>query len=442
MAETTKSVQDSSTASIDMSEGFERIAKLILDIEKALDNDKPTKRLVNKAERLLSEVDESDNLSLEKYAYIIFELRAFVCLADGKTEEGGDELIDACAYKPSDMRFVSKTANDWEQDEIRQQTQDINDRLLAIRSRKQLITRWVFGAVLVILVVGAVLWGRISDYITISSANPTMVQLAEAAGMSKRGEVLFLRTHPVLETGAQFEQDCSTTTSNNNGEEVLGCYEPSTNRIYISSMPSDLYNEEVATAAYETLHPIYISLDKTDSANLNSAIESAFSTDATDSSDCDSDIAPLIKTFATTEPGARDNELFSLLGTSCGTLPDNLANFYTPYFTNIDLAVASDQAVNNLFQNDQNQLTQLNNTINQDYSDANTAYTDSVDWANDGNQYEDNYNYNIYTQDFNAAQTAVNQYNQIVGQYNSLNNALTGGQPINEIQSQQEQGSE
>jgi hypothetical protein len=186
------------------------------------------------------------------------------------------------------------------------------------------------------------------------------------------------------------------------------------------------------------LHPVYIQLAQTESSQLNQAIESNYS-----SLGSDPNLSGLVTMFAKTEPGDRDNELFSILGTEYSNISPTLLGYYTPYFTDELNAVVSDnQQIDGLFQNDQTQLNQLNTTITQDENNANTAYNDSVSWANDGNQYEDDYNYNIYTQDYNAASTAIDQYNQLLSSYNTLVTAITGGQPINQLQTPQQQNSQ
>ena len=297
-------------------------------------------------------------------------------------------------------------------------------------------------AIFLIAVVAAAIYGPISDYYTIKDADPAMIALAKKSGMSRKGEILFLRTKPQLVYGAQFSKDCNTTFANNNGASILGCYSIKTNRIYILLMPSNLYNVEVTTAAYELLHPIYIDLSKTDSSSLNHAIEAGFSAVSNIPNSCTDDLPGQVALFAKTEPGSRDNELFSLLGTECNNLPASLSKFYSPYFTDLQVNVSYNQQTNDLFQNDENQLSQLQNTINQYNDNASIAYENSVGWADIGNQSENSYYYNVYTQDIDNANNAVDQYNSLVEQINLLITAITGGQPVENIQNIQSQSAQ
>ena len=248
------------------------------------------------------------------------------------------------------------------------------------------------------------------------------------------------------------ESDCSANTAANNSDGFIeqGCYDPSTNRIYIRQMPSDLYDLEVSTAAYEMLHPVYINIYNSGQGSaLNKSIEANYQ--AINDSFLNSQVA----NFAKTEPGARDLELFSLLGTGYSNLTQDLANYYQPYFSNIGDSIAANNQVTQLFQSDVSQLTQLNGTLSTDnndintvYNEATTAYNDSVSWANVGNAYENNYNYNIYQQDYNIYSQDITDYNNTVSQYNQLLQSYDqlvteyNGQQFdqaNTIQSQQQQ---
>jgi len=285
----------------------------------------------------------------------------------------------------------------------------------------------------------------------VKTSKPSIVKLAKDADMSEKGTVLFLQTHPQVDQPTQFDNDCPTATTNNAGTSVLGCYIPTTNRIYLLTMPSQLYAEEVATAAYEMLHPVYISLSKTAATPLNQSIESNYNT-----LQSDPNLSGQVTTFATTEPGARDLELFSILCTeySDSSLTTSLVNYCSPYFNDdMNSVVADNNQIDNLFTSNQSQLTSLQNSYNNYVNeantankDANTAYYDSTTWAAAGNEEENDYNYNIYVQDLDdynndvdSINNTANQYNQLLSQNNDLVTAISGGQPVNQLQTEQQQ---
>lgn len=318
---------------------------------------------------------------------------------------------------------------------------------------KKLIIKGVGGGLALLTLLGIILSGPISDEYTILTANPAMVKLAQQSGMSRKGEVIFLKTKPQLVTDTQMESDCASNTAANNSDGFIeqGCYDPTSNRIYIRKMPSDLYELEVSTAAYEMLHPVYISIyNSGQGSTLDKSIEANYQ--AINDSFLNSQVA----NFAKTEPGARDLELFSLLGTGYSNITQDLTNYYQPYFSNIGDSISANNQVTQLFQNDLSELTQLTNTLNTEnndinsvYNEATTAYNDSVSWANVGNSYEDNYNYNIYSQDYKAYSQDINDYNSTASQYNQVLQGYNdlvlqyNGQQFNEaspVQAQQQQG--
>ncbi len=277
-----------------------------------------------------------------------------------------------------------------------------------------------------------VLYQPISDYLVLKNADPAMKLLAEQAGMSKEGELIFLRANPKLATDSQMASDCSgnAAANNKNGFIEQGCYVPNTHNnssgnIYIRKMPANLYDQEIVTASYEMLHSVYFSKN---SSNLVMSIESNYNKVRTSS------LENQVLNFAKTEPGYRDLELFSLLGTEFGNLSATLESYYAPYFSNRALTIDSYNRVTAIFKNEQAELNQLQNTITSDNSLANKAYADSIAWAKVGNAYEDNYDYGIYKNYIANENTTINQYNQLSSAYNTLVTEYNGTQPVANIQ--------
>lgn len=277
-----------------------------------------------------------------------------------------------------------------------------------------------------------VLYQPITDYYVLKDANPAMVLLAEQAGMSREGELIFLRSNPTLATDSQMLTDCANNAAanNKNGFIEQGCYVPnphdnSTGRIYIRQMPANLYDQEIVTAAYEMLHSIYFS---DNSSRLVMAIESNYNQLQNPALD------EQVVNFAKTEPGYRDLELFSLLGTEYSNISPSLEKYYSPYFYNRSLTVSSYSTVISTFQTEQSQIKQLQASIATDSSLANKAYADSLAWAKVGNAYEDSYDYGIYKSYIAQENTAIGQYNQLSQTYNTLVTDYNGTQPVSALQ--------
>jgi len=292
------------------------------------------------------------------------------------------------------------------------------------RPRIPLWLRLVFSVVIL-----AIIYQPIANQLTIWGADPVMVTLAQQASMSREGELLFLRANPQLDSDSQMKSDCPS----NDGFIEQGCYNPQTNRIYIREMPRNLYNVEIVTAAHEMLHIVYIELSSSGDASLNQAIESNYS------SINDPELNTQVANYAKIEPGAKDIELFSLLGTEHSNISDGLSNYYVPYFTNINIVVAYNTQILNTFKNYESQLNELKKRIDSYTNAAKIAYSNSVSWARVGNARQNDYNYNIYVADVNAANKAVDQYNQLLESYNKLVTEYNGTPPVAQIPSTQAQ---
>lgn len=273
-------------------------------------------------------------------------------------------------------------------------------------------------------------WIPYSDNYVLTHADPVMSQLADEAGMSRKGKLVFLRTIPQFVSDAEMQTVCAenTAANNSNGFIEQGCYSPSKNRIYLRKMPSNLHNLEVSTASYEMLHPVYISLeDAGKGKTLDQAIEANFNTVN------DPHLREQVANFAKTEPDARDLELFSLLGTGYTNLTASLTDYYAPYFDDIGKTVGANNQVLQLFQSNQAQLAQLKDAVARYDSLANSAYASSVRWANAGSQYWDDYYYNLYKQYIGQENTAIDQYNALIVSYNALVTEYNGTQPVKQI---------
>ncbi len=299
----------------------------------------------------------------------------------------------------------------------------------------RMLRRLVFWLVVVFIVASAWAYQPVANQLILRHANPVMAALATQAGMSKTGELLFLKAQPELDSDPQMEINCPAAAANSNGFIEQGCYNPETGRIYLRRMPQDLQELEATTAAYEMLHIVY--LQNTQSGNgsaLNQAIEANYARLH------DQDLDTQVSNFAKTEPGDRDLELFSLLGTEYSDLSSDLAAYYSQYFTNLAANIAGNTAVQARFNNDQSQLAQLKGLITQQSSMADASYNQSVSWAHDGNAAEDNYYYNLYTREIAVENNTISQYNQLITQYNALVTEYDGTQPVSQISTAQVQG--
>jgi hypothetical protein len=254
--------------------------------------------------------------------------------------------------------------------------------------------------------------------------------------MSREGKLVFLRTHPQMVSDSEMQSACATNTAANNSNGFIeqGCYVPTANKIYLRNMPDNLHAMVVATAAYEMLHPVYIALHDAGRGDvLDQAIEANFTAIN------DTNLNEQVANFAKTEPGEKDLELFSLLGTGYSNITPALSKFYAPYFTSIGADVTANNQVKQLFKDSQDQLSQIDGQIKYYDNLANNDYAASVRWANVGNQSQDDYYYSRYRQDLQHENGLINDYNDQLKSYNALVTEFDGSQPVQKINPAQTQ---
>ena len=235
-----------------------------------------------------------------------------------------------------------------------------------------------------------------------------MIQLANDAAMTAKGRDLFFSARPEIDTDRiTFERHCQTQVMKNTVE--LGCY-TTENRIYILKLDDPRLNGEMAvTAAHEMLHVAYEQLSSTDQTMVDGLLENAVAAIQ------DAGLLQRLKAYRALEPGQRDNELHSILGTEYPSLGNDLEQYYSLYFSDDRRAVVNAaQQFNQIFSQQEAGLTSLANQIKQMRNQMELDLT-----------HHDNAAYNHLVPQINAL---IKQYNQAVHQYNALSRELLGNE--------------
>ena len=233
-----------------------------------------------------------------------------------------------------------------------------------------------------------------------------IVQLANDAAMTAKGMELFYSARPQIDTDrATFERDCRTQVMRNSVE--LGCY-TNDNRIFILRITdANLRAEMTVIAAHEMLHVAYAQLSTAEQSSLDAGLENVVSGIQ------DPDLLQRLKTYRTLEPGQRDNELHSILGTEYPTLGTTMETYYSLYFSDDRRAVvsAADQ-FNQIFSRKETELTNLQIQIKTLRRQMQAARAQQND--------------NEYNQLVPQINDLIKQYNQAVRDYNALSRQLIG----------------
>ncbi|HJP81035.1 MAG TPA: hypothetical protein VJ841_01405 [Candidatus Saccharimonadales bacterium] len=264
------------------------------------------------------------------------------------------------------------------------------------------------------------------------SAPQEIATLADRSGMSSRGRFLFYASQPALETATDFNGNCKKTEQ---ATAILGCYV--NNRIYIYNVDNpQLDGIREVTAAHEMLHVAYDRMSSGEKQRINALLEDEYAKLRTDA-----EFADRMSYYARAEPGERDNELHSIIGTEVADIDPELEVHYKAYFTNRASVVSLHKKYAQVFadlSSKSDELTnQLNTLIDQINLDTKKYNTDASQLNSDISSFNARASSGDFSSqsDFNVERAAlearVNQLesnrmaiNQKVDQYNSIRDEL------------------
>lgn len=190
---------------------------------------------------------------------------------------------------------------------------------------------------------------------------PAVASLAERASLSQTGTFYFYASQPAIEDATQFNQECGKKEAST---AILGCYNGRTISIY-NVTDTKLDGIKEVTAAHEMLHAAYLRLDASEKAHVDSLLEAEYT-----KLKSDKDFAERMAFYDRTEPGERDNELHSIIGTEVKNINSELETYYQKYFSDRSKVVDLHEKYASIFADLQKrsdtlsqQLTQLEASI-------------------------------------------------------------------------------
>ena len=158
--------------------------------------------------------------------------------------------------------------------------------------------------------------------------------------LTDKGRQLLYASQPQLQDKAEFNKSCKSTERT---AAILGCYH--LRRIYVYNVQNqELTNAEPVTTAHELLHAAYERLSSSERQRIDKLIEAEYAKIKTNPV-----IASMVKYYDQAEPGERNNELHSIIGTQIGTISSELEQHYGRYFRNRAAIVARSDAYQAVF---------------------------------------------------------------------------------------------
>ena len=278
---------------------------------------------------------------------------------------------------------------------------------------------------------------RVVDQITVWQFHSTgeIDALVDRAGMNDNGKFYYLASQPKLDATSDFNNECNRIE---NVTAILGCYSDS--RIYIYDVTDkQLDGVREITATHETLHAVYVRLSADEQSKVNILLEAEYK-----KLENNKDYTNRIAFYARTEPGERDNELHSVIGTEIANISPALETYYSKYFSDRQKVVALDIKYNSVFQKLEtraNELAGQLNTLASSISNDSTRYNADAQVLNDDivafNNRAENGQFSSQAQfasersvlsdrvvELDAMRTSINNnitnYNSILIEYNSI----------------------
>ncbi len=169
-------------------------------------------------------------------------------------------------------------------------------------------------------------WWRLRQY----QAPASIAQMASQDTMTDFARKIFYVNSPDIENKASFASNCITNGSKQEQTIVLGCYRSDQDGIFLMKVTDPRLNGvEQVTAAHEMLHAGYDRLNSSDKKRVNAMLMDYYRHGLHDQR-----ILTTIDAYKKSEPDQVVNEMHSIFGSEVATLPSELEQYYSRYFTN------------------------------------------------------------------------------------------------------------
>lgn len=246
--------------------------------------------------------------------------------------------------------------------------------------RRSPLARILPTALALVLVAAGVLvflgFPRLIDQYTVWNfrPSPAVSSLMESSQLTDEGRFVFLASKPVIEASTTFASSCA---SNREGSGILGCYLPRNRTIHLFSVTDPrLLGLTDVVAAHEMLHAAWDRMGTAEQQQLVPLLESEASKLSGDAA-----FQARLDYYAKNEPGQRDNELHSIIGTEIASISPELEAHYAKWFANRQTLVALQAKTDAVFTDLQARsaalsasLDSLRSTVDAEYAAYTSGY--------------------------------------------------------------------
>ncbi|QNE46437.1 hypothetical protein F1C58_05610 [Glaciihabitans sp. INWT7] len=245
------------------------------------------------------------------------------------------------------------------------------------RSRLARVLPTVLALILVAAGVLAFLgFQRLLDQYTVWTFRPSaeVSALIDSSHLTEEGRFQFLASKPVIESSTTFASSCA---SNQEGSGILGCYLPRNRSIHLFAVTDPrLLGLTDVVAAHEMLHAVWDRLNTAQQQQLVPLLEHEAAKLAGNA-----DFQARLEYYAKNEPGERDNELHSIIGTEIASISPELEAHYAKWLGDRQAIVALQVKTDAVFTDLENRsialsssLDSLRSTIDAEYAAYTSGY--------------------------------------------------------------------
>ena len=151
-----------------------------------------------------------------------------------------------------------------------------------------------------------------------------VADIASRSSLSDGGKFYFYASQPDVQAANDFNKSCERQEANSS---ILGCF--SNGKIYVYDVTDvQLDGIKEVTASHEMLHAVWQRMGASEQKSVGSLLEATYAKIKTP------ELTERMAYYDRSEPGEKDNELHSILGTEFASLSPELETHYAKYFTN------------------------------------------------------------------------------------------------------------
>ena len=214
---------------------------------------------------------------------------------------------------------------------------------------------------------------RLVDQYTVWTFRPSeaVSSLIASSQLTDEGRFIFLASKPVIESSVIFASSCA---SNQEGSGILGCYLPRDRSIHLFAVTEPrLAGLTDVVAAHEMLHAAWDRFSTAERQQLIPLLEREAS-----KLEGDAAFQARLDYYAKNEPGERDNELHSIIGTEIASISPELKAHYAKWLGNRQALVQLQNKTNAVFTDLEKRSTELSasmDALRAAISDGYASYT-------------------------------------------------------------------